>query len=246
MTLPRRNHLTLIPKRRRETSQDGFTLIELLVVIAIIAILASMLLPTLGKAKDKAKRTACFNNLRQVMICAHLYAEDWPDYFYYTSSISDDSAPQSFYPNYIRTLNTFICPSTQNKIRPDFKDRLGRLPDLDVTCHGDRESKVYRHGHSYEFFGIFEKEPRANLRKSPKTVLFNPTFVVIVLDADDVLPPPYGNNRNNCPDDINNHGAKGWNWGFADGHAEWVPCNRTANMLDRGFMTSGVDCTCAN
>jgi prepilin-type N-terminal cleavage/methylation domain-containing protein len=87
-TMPSPAHKSIARAEKRRGT-EAFTLIELLVVIAIIAILAAMLLPSLARAKEQARRTQCTNNNRQIGLGWTMYAEDNRDTYPVTSGWGD-------------------------------------------------------------------------------------------------------------------------------------------------------------
>ena len=96
-------------------SRKGFTLIEMLVVIAIIAILAAILFPVFGKAREKARHTQCANNQRQIALAIILYIQDHnerlPDATTIWSTLKLGSAQQSNTALLAATANVMRCPN---------------------------------------------------------------------------------------------------------------------------------------
>ena len=113
-----------------------FTLIELLVVIGIIAVLASMLMPALGKAQEKARQATCMNQLKQFSLALSMFRNDnkdkWPSWL------------SNLYPDYVDSKKLYQCPADRtserkeaNNVDPHPYDSNNAKPMYDIPSnHG--------------------------------------------------------------------------------------------------------------
>ena len=99
--------------RPRESRVPAFTLIELLVVIAVIGILASLLLPALGRVKDRAQSGHCLSNLKQLGIAMTLYSQEFNGRIQVDAPLDPDTTWGSILNTNqpLQAMNVFLCPS---------------------------------------------------------------------------------------------------------------------------------------
>jgi len=200
-----------LPSRR-----GAFTLIEILIVLAIIAILAAILLPVFAQARESARRATCAANLHQIGLAFQLYVADnnrfYPPDGTYGPSFKCSWADR-FYPRYIKTEETFNCPSREEQ---EFHSECVAGP----TTAGNEQAE---HRGSYDLVGY-----SPTLKVLHEVRMRHPESTILALDgtgtavnssanlkrtmqelrADDAMKPWHGEGNNHL---------------FADGHVKWMP-----------------------
>lgn len=207
-------------------NKKHFSLIELLVVISILAILLSILLPALNRAKKTAKQISCTSQQKQIAVCFAMYADDFDEYY---PACSDPNwtwpnqwfmfiakyAKYPYYPGNFPTKFTntiFVCPSAEDdKNCHDLGNnvQLGigmsrNLPPADTVAEWWKAYKVY---------------PKTKMIKKPSSRILTADSWTSRLEGHWEFSQP----APTCYALHWQRHQKGANLAFCDGHVQWVP-----------------------
>ena len=242
-----------MPKRQRNIDEQcpaqntarSFTLIELLVVIAIIAILASMLLPALSKAREAARRITCFSQLKTMALATQLYADENADRIPPGLRYNSWSASNFWWSILVKTLNANAkTKAYQQAMTGDYK--IFACPSEGIPTGGKDSDFQYTHyGVNYRFTHY-----SAPVRKTVTAT--NPSTVAMQMDSN--VRKSYAikaDTNSTTTGPSQRHKKNSSNTSFLDGHVESRPWSQDTNKVEKlqeGFRnsctaTDGTACT---
>jgi prepilin-type N-terminal cleavage/methylation domain-containing protein/prepilin-type processing-associated H-X9-DG protein len=241
----------------------AFTLIELLVVIAIIAILASILFPVFGRARENARRSSCQSNLKQIALGAKQYVQDYDEKFPSIVTGGTATVPRGWaitLQPYLKSTQIFQCPSETNP--------AGNVDTTNANYGGTGFT-------DYWYNGAMNGKSEAGIEYISSTVMngdgssgtsayaFNglevrddiTAFTTPTMNAANVKTTSFARTKNSTTvpavtagDAFGLRHLDGVNYSFADGHVKWLKSG-TATDLNKvadaktPYTASGQDPT---
>lgn len=210
---------------RRASDPCAFTLVELLVVIGVIAVLISLLLPALARARRSAQEVTCSSNLRQIGLAMVLYEQEFKRFPARDNTGNGNIRPtwvlEVLFYRYVRTQNVFICPSNTANHRPATVSASWVVP-ADMPA----ENWVYLTNANQQSYG-FNFRAIGHDPKGVRTKLLdfrNATETIMFADSQELREMPSGNYVISTPPYWERVGTRhrgGCNMVFMDGHVQW-------------------------
>lgn len=233
MQTPNSDHQTSSLMRR------AFTLIELLVVIAIIGILAAILFPVFGRARENARRSSCQSNLKQIALGVKQYTQDYDEKFPLNYHVQNPGEKHFFYFQavhpYLKSTQVWVCASTSNTDYGDlFKRYYDMVPD-NVWADGMKMHYVYNEalGPNENCCGGAVSE--AAVQSQASTIMFWDGYAG---DRDLSSGGPYRKRVGHFEGVAGGLHFDGQNYAFVDGHVKFL-VRSTVPDSDPRFTVNG-------